>query len=130
MLREQKGITMVTLIAMIIVLIILARVSIMSIIGDDGTMSKAKKTRLEAIAAEELEKVKLAAAEANGKDTWGAVTQEEMELYLTKNIGEKDKKYTIEAKDEGAYIVTFVETENKYIIDRKGDAKPYIEENK
>lgn len=62
--KEVKGITLIALVVTIIVLLILAGVSIATLTGENGILTRAQEAKTKTEEAEDIEKIRLAIAEA------------------------------------------------------------------
>ena len=117
--RKEKGITLIALVVTIVVLIILAAVSISMLTGENGIIKKASEAKDATTRGEEQEFVDLAntAAIQNSYITRGngVFTQEELETELDKVSGNRE---TIVKPNGYKYLITFVESENEFEIDR------------
>ena len=118
--REKSGITLISLVVTIVVLLILAAVSISMLSGENGIIAKAKNAKEKSEISDEKEIVETSAVSASGRDKWGKITEENLANELTKNIGTRDKDYTLIQEGE-SFIVTYIESNRSYTVDENGN---------
>ena len=118
--REKSGITLISLVVTIVVLLILAAVSISMLSGENGIIAKAKNAKEKSEISDEKEIVEISAVSASGRDKWGKITEENLANELTKNIGTRDKDYTLIQEGE-SFIVTYIESNRSYTVDENGN---------
>ena len=117
---KVSGITLIALAVTIVVLLILAAVSISMLSGENGIIAKAKNAKEKSEISDEKEIVEISAVSASGRDKWGKITEENLANELTKNIGTRDKDYTLIQEGE-SFIVTYIESNRSYTVDENGN---------
>ncbi len=119
MIRKEKGITLIALVVTIVVLLILAGVSISMLTGENGIITQAQDAKEKTDIGREREIVELAAVGAAGKNNYGEITEENLEIELNEMIGPRNEDYTL-VKDGENFIVTYTDSKRGYQIDANG----------
>ena len=118
--RGNKGITLIALAVTIIVLLIISGITISSFTGENGIINKANYSKNITNEVEEREVLETSVAASIGKSKNAKVEERYLKTYLNKNVGEENKDYKIENKDQLFYI-TFLPTGNEYVISKNGE---------
>ena len=123
MLKSKKGITLIALIITIIVLLILAGITIALVVGDNGVLSKAKKSSQDTIVGREKETIAL---------SWNAVftNQSANGVGITDDIFEQELKnnnndVTVSYDEDRNFIVHFNDTGHNYVVNNTGKINEY-----
>ena len=117
------GITLIALVVTIIILLILAGITVGAITGENGIIGEASNAKMQTEISQEKEIIDTASTIAMGKNKYGEITKENLDKELDKNPG--SGKYSSEIIN-GGILVTFTESERKYIIDEEGEVKDVV----
>ena len=79
MLKNKKGITLISLVVTIIILLILAGISIGMLSGENSILKQAGNAKSQTDIAEEKEILQTASLAAMGKSKYGDITKEKLE---------------------------------------------------
>ncbi len=120
MLKNKNGITLIALVVTIVVLLILAGVSISMLTGENGIIKQAQEAKEKTDIGREREIVGLAAVGAAGRNSYGEITEANLEIELNEMIGPRDEDYTL-AKDGENFIVTYTDSNRSYTVDENGN---------
>ena len=107
--KKNKGITLIALVITIIVLLILAGVTINAIVGSESAMEKAKEAKEETDKGNELDLIKLAAADALLKGEDGQIKLTDLNASLTglvKEAATGDSPWTVIGNTGTKYLIT------------------------
>lgn len=117
--KNSKGITLIALVVTIVVLLILAAISISTLYGDNGLIYKARESKENTEIGKEKEQIRLAVAAALNYNETPRLTEERLAEELTKNIGERNKDYTL-VKEGDKFKITYVDSKRSYTVDADG----------
>ena len=136
--NEAKGITLIALVITIIVLLILAGISIQMLTGNNSILKRATDAKEETVIAGEKEQIALAytADSMTNLADESKITDTSLQNHLEKN-GNKVKvsysqnassgdpeinraDYVFEDKDGSMFLVEFLDTHHKYLINADG----------
>ena len=81
-LKNNGGITLIALAVTILVLIILASISIKALTGDNGIIGQSKNAKDSAEIDSEKEVIETSVVQATGKDRYGNITKENINILL------------------------------------------------
>lgn len=119
MLKNKKGITLISLVVTIIILLILAGISIGMLSGDNSIINRAGNAKDQTDIAEEKEIIDIAVVHAMGKSKYGDITKENLDNELNKYSEIESTEQT----DKGI-VVTF-KSNRQYLVDPNGDVSSY-----
>lgn len=122
---KDKGVTLVALVVTIIVLLILASVTINMVAGQNGILKKANDAKKATIVAQEkegIDAVLVATKLGEGENTIRELTQEGLQERLDIQFG-KNKSVVSEKQADGEFIITILNSHNRYRIKDKYGAE-------
>ena len=119
MMKNKKGITLISLVVTIIILLILAGISIGMLSGDNSILKQAGNAKSQTDIAEEKEILQTASLAAMGKSKYGDITKEKLDSELNKYPEIESTEQT----DKGI-VVTF-KSNRAYLVNSDGDVSSY-----
>lgn len=119
MMKNKKGITLISLVVTIIILLILAGISIGMLSGDNSILKQAGNAKSQTDIAEEKEILQTASLAAMGKSKYGDITKEKLDNELNKYSEIESTEQT----DKGI-VVTF-KSNRAYLVNSDGDVSSY-----
>ncbi len=122
MLKNKKGITLISLVVTIIILLILAGISIGMLSGDNGVLRQAGNAKTQTDIAEEKEILQIASLAAISKEKYGDLNKDKLDAELNKDIGENN--YSSKQIKKGIQV-TYISSNRTYIIYNDGNVKEY-----
>lgn len=121
MMKNKKGITLISLVVTIIILLILAGISIAMLSGDNGILKQAGSAKTQTDVAGEKEILQIASLAAISKEKYGDLTKDKLDDELNKYPEIESTEQT----DKGI-VVTF-KSNRAYLINSDGDVSSYYD---
>ena len=116
--KNERGITLLALIITVIILLILAGIAIASLTGDNGLFKRAQQARQETEEAQDMEKIRLAIAEAQiGDNGYQELTINNLESALIKD----GTKVIASDNEDGTKHILFLDKKKEYKLDSNGN---------
>ncbi len=119
MLKNKKGITLISLVVTIIILLILAGISIGMLSGENSILKQAGNAKSQTDIAEEKEILQTASLAAMGKSKYGDITKEKLDSELNKYPEIESTEQT-----DNGIVVTF-KSNRAYLVNSDGDVSSY-----
>lgn len=117
-LKQKKGITLISLVITIIILLILAGISLRTLSENNGIMNNAENAKEKSEISKEKEILEISVAQAMGKNRYGSLIKNELKTYLNSNAGERE---TDVKEDEDYFLVQFLDSKRNYNVEKNGE---------
>ena len=113
--KKNSGITLVALVITIIILLILAGIAIASLTRENGLFARVKEKKEKTEEAQDIEKIKLAIAEAQiGDNGYQEIDAANFQETLENQFNERTLQLT--ENNDGSFIINIDGTNNKYYV--------------
>ena len=122
--KNQRGITLIALIITIIIMLILAGISLGALTANNSIIGNSNKAKTETSISEEKQVLNLSVVQSMGKDKKAIIKESNLSDALENLLGDKSK-LTLEGTNN--FIVTFNESNRKYIVYNSGETDEYVD---